>query len=534
MRILLIFLLSPLVFAQAQNNSPHNSSISGRITVDGTPATNIKISATEIKGEDQSSSFSAQGLSPVEKQGASAVTDADGRYRITGLQDGKYAVKVESGAFVPAKQGAGSSRRVALDENQEAKNIDFSLVRGGVITGRITDSQGRPLIDRQVRLQFVSEDGQKRDHNAQFGSDMFTTDDRGVYRLYGLPPGRYILSSGSAEYGIGGRRFPTTYYPGVISEDQAGIIEVKEAGEVSGIDLALGALSGYEALGRVIDAENGTPIAQANLVCFARGDDDRGPTGFSGNAKTDAQGNFRFAGLPSGKYSISLSPDTDILTGGSEYYIDSAGFEVAEGNLAGIEIRARHGSSISGVVAPENNAALQNKFGQMVLSASVTKKDDEQSSNDPFSGQRTAKIGNDGQFRISGLRPGVVDFGLFTLIGGNPTISRVERDGADTGGKIEIRPGESISGVKIVVAFGTGVIRGQVDYDKDLLPEGSQIIVYANRNGARDKGSQQTSVDSKGRFAIQGLADGDYEVVVQALNLVSSTQDPATLPRATE
>jgi Carboxypeptidase regulatory-like domain len=532
---LFLFFLSPLVFGQTQNNSPRNSSISGSVTVSNNPAANIKVSAVEIKGDDGSGGISVAGLSPTERQGSTATTDAEGRYRITGLPAGKFSVRVESAAFVPDKQRGGSSRTVAVDDSEEAKNVDFSLVRGGVITGRVTDSEGRPVIARQVRLQVVNEQGQKHDHTAPFRFDMYSTDDRGVYRLYGLLPGRYIVSSGSALWGNTGRKFPTTYHPGVTSEDQAAIIEVKEGSEVTGVDIALGSAStGYEALGRLIDSETGNPIQQATLMCFGIGEEGRGFTGFNGNAKTDAHGNFRFAGLPVGRYSISLSPDIDFLTGGIEYYIDEATFEIANGNAAGIEVRAKRGGSISGVVVAENNTgpALRNKIDQMVLSASVSRKEDQQQSSfDLFSGQRTAKIGSDGRFRISGLSPGEVEFGFFTLAGGNPTVARVERDGGEVRGKLEITPGEAITGVRIVVAYGTGVIRGQVDVDGGKLPEGSRIIVTANRTGAREGGgSERAEVDNKGRFAIQNLVDGEYELVVRAIGNTVSPPDGAVPP----
>jgi Carboxypeptidase regulatory-like domain len=527
---LFLSFLSPLVFAQVPNNSPRNSSISGRVTVSNSPAANVKVSAMEIKGDDGSNGFAVAGLSPSERQSSTATTDSEGRYRITGLPNGRFTVRVDSATFVPDEQGSGKSRTVVVDDNEEAKNVDFSLIRGGVITGRVTDSQGRPVIARQVRLQKINEQGQKRDHNSQFGFDN-STDDRGVYRLFGLPPGRYIVSSGSSLWGSTGRKFPTTYHPGVLSEDQAAIIDVKEGSEMTGVDIAMASESaGYEALGRVIDSETGNPIQQASLMCFGIGEEGKGVTGFNGNAKTDAQGNFRFAGLPTGRYSIALSPDMDFLTGGIEYYIDETTFEVANGNAAGIEVRAKRGGSISGVVVADNNTspALRNKIGQMVLSASVSRKDNQSFALPLFSGQRTAKIGGDGKFRISGLSAGEVEFGFFTLTGGNPTVARVERDGGEIRGKFEIRPGEAITGVRIVVAYGTGIIRGQVNFDGENLPEGLRIIAIADRTGGtRDGGGggEQAEVDNKGRFVIQGLVDGEYEVVVRVLGNTVATPD---------
>lgn len=68
------------------------------------------------------------------------------------------------------------------------------------------------------------------------------SDDRGVYRLYGLPAGRYLVSLGSPNLpdfrpvDPGGTRahFAPVYYPGVTDEAQAKVVEVKLGAEVTG------------------------------------------------------------------------------------------------------------------------------------------------------------------------------------------------------------------------------------------------------------------------------------------------------------
>ena len=90
-------------------------------------------------------------MNPFE-QGPRATTDQDGFYRIANVPPGNYEVSPAAPAFVPAdiKQPRGKTVLVGEDENVE--NINFALVRGGVITGRVTDADGRPVIQQQVNI----------------------------------------------------------------------------------------------------------------------------------------------------------------------------------------------------------------------------------------------------------------------------------------------------------------------------------------------------------------------------------------------
>src|SRR5262249_466652 len=129
---------------------------------------------------------------------AKARTDSDGRYLITGLAEGRYVVSAVLKAFIGADRAADPtlSRTVTLDEGEPQERVDFALIRGGVITGKVMDDEGRPLIAKRLQLYTVDEQGRKRGYQGVSMYEMSETDDRGVYRIYGLPPGRYIISAG--------------------------------------------------------------------------------------------------------------------------------------------------------------------------------------------------------------------------------------------------------------------------------------------------------------------------------------------------
>src|SRR5206468_5450232 len=81
---------------------------------------------------------------------------------------------------------------VTLADGQELATIDLRVVRGGVITGRVLDEDGEPLARAVVtvqRYQYVRGERQL----SPAGGDQ--TDDRGQYRVFGLPPGDYYVSA---------------------------------------------------------------------------------------------------------------------------------------------------------------------------------------------------------------------------------------------------------------------------------------------------------------------------------------------------
>src|SRR5262245_17093305 len=283
-------LLAVFTVANAQtpqrDNRPRTASVSGRVTIAGKPAVNAKVVITEV---NDSPAPGNQGFS-IDLQGSGArcdyvvLTDAEGRYRATNLPEGKYEAHVSLGGCVREKPSPNGTlnESFSLGEGASRENVDFTLVRGGVITGRVTDADGRPLIDRSVTLQVVDGQGRKQDARGLqnvadllMNADMFQTDDRGIYRIYGLRAGRYLVSSGGDANGAmilstgAGAQYPRAWHPDATDENQAKIIEVDAGGEVSGVDIKLGAAKRtYEAVGRVVEDETNKPIAGFTVVCL--------------------------------------------------------------------------------------------------------------------------------------------------------------------------------------------------------------------------------------------------------------------------
>jgi hypothetical protein len=97
------------------------------------------------------------------------------------------------------------------------------------------------------------------------------------------------------------------------------------------------------------------------------------------------------------------------------------------------------------------------------------------------------------------------------------TLVRVERDGIVKPDGIIIKEGEHVQGLRLVVRHLTGAIRGQVKIEGGELPRGIQIFAsVALIDETPQRSYRSGQVDSRGRFHIQGLAAGRYEVRVNA------------------
>src|SRR5262249_60196521 len=128
-------------------------------------------------------------------------------------------------------------------DDEEVENLDFSLTRGGVITGKVTDGNNMPVIAEGVGAFRLDRQG-KHDNSAAGEMLRWQTDDRGVYRIFGLESGQYIVgvgtSSDDAAPSMGNHgSYRRTYHPDVIDESKATVIEVKPGGEVEDVDIKL-------------------------------------------------------------------------------------------------------------------------------------------------------------------------------------------------------------------------------------------------------------------------------------------------------
>src|SRR5919197_1510071 len=172
------------------------------------------------------------------------MTDAEGRYELTQLAAGRYHLKATRGGYVEVAYGQRRpferGRPLELGEGDAVAHVSVSLAR-------------RRYIDGARRL--VPESGS-------------STDDRGEFRIFGVPPGNYVIVARFDASDLGSRdrvRYVPTYYPGTPVASEAQHVTVGLGQEVSGIIIALARAatatvrgvvrsSGQDSFGRFVSA----------------------------------------------------------------------------------------------------------------------------------------------------------------------------------------------------------------------------------------------------------------------------------------
>jgi uncharacterized protein (DUF2141 family) len=147
--------------------------------------------------------LSGTGLRP----GRSATTNDQGQFSFGSLPAGRFNLSASKPGYVDMTYGAKKPGRagtpIQLADGQKLEKINLALPKGGVVTGIVVDESGEPSPGTQVRLmRFVIRTGEKT--LQQSGTD--TTDDRGIYRIYGQQPGDYIVSAVPRNSGLGDLR----------------------------------------------------------------------------------------------------------------------------------------------------------------------------------------------------------------------------------------------------------------------------------------------------------------------------------------
>lgn len=541
--------------AQAQSPAKETTAaISGRVTVSGKPAVGIVVIAAREQRDAEVLQAFLGGRPLFEK----ATTDEAGRFRISNLAAGSYSVQPLAPALIASGESAAKQGlTVVVADGETATGINFALIRGGVITGRVTHADGRAAVQEHVSVSPVNTtQGTWRGEYSLIPND-FQTDDRGVYRVYGLPAGRYIVSVGGsdrlAQITTVGKRpaRPMTYHPGTTDRSRATVVDVALGGEKINVDIRLGqATRTYKATGRVVDAETGKPIASL-LTGHTRAMRERSdPTGEPSDSismepstgadagvgsMTNANGEFHLDGLTPGRH---MAFAVQGLGGDSELYGDPVQFEIKYEDVGGLEIKMHRGSSVSGVVTVEGTSDpnVLAKLSQIQLFAGAERE------NAAIPNFSSAKVAPNGEFVLRGLRPGKVRISLFEFLTQQDfSLIRVEHDGVDAGRAITIAAGEHVTGLRVVVGYPSGIIRGHVKLEGDL-PKGAHIIVIARRTEAGDAddddddysgflgGARSTVADSSGGFTLDKLMPGEYRVTATVFQK-ARTDTPLAMAR---
>jgi len=493
-----LLILATASFTHAQKDQ--TATISGKVTLKDKGVAGIVVVASEA---DSNSGW--------QRSRNRATTDDEGNYRINNVPAGNYLVYPIAPVLVV--ENGKPSQLLSVAAGETIRDINFAMVHGGVITGKVTDANGQPLIEEHVSVNPI----QPERYYQRPDLSSIVTDDRGVYRAFGLPEGKYKVSvgeSGTIFPGYVRRVFKQTFYPSVTDPEKATILEVTASSELKDINIVtIAPASTFTITGRIIDGETGKPLPDISLaVQHVEGNSSSG----SGGINSNGEGEFKLEHVAPGKYTFFAAPRTN-----ADWLADPLTVDVVDKDLTEVEIKTRRGGSLQGVVALESSdqKTVPAKLNDLLIFAFIT------NPSVPYIPTYPAQPGPDGNFKIGGLSAGSVRLSVsqrdrFQM--NRMEIVSVEQNGVRQSDVMNLKDGEQVAGLRIVVKpiKRTGGIRGQIKFENGEPSPGSRIVVTATRlDESRSEmrledTSSSPEVDSRGRFLIEHLQAGAYELKV--------------------
>jgi hypothetical protein len=298
---------------------------------------------------------------PTQVRQTRQITDDKGRFAFIDLPPGdNYTLSATCTGYAGSTYGrdyqsaVNAARPIAIAEGEWFAGARITMWPSPSVSGTVTDEAGEPVVGAYVRVVPLFSAG-GHDHIA--AGPIAITDDRGMYRIGNLTPGRYLVqvpsvqatapasytdaqlsgftpqfeaserASGRAisivpslgvdpaarlvvgQYAtppppVNGRlqAYPITFHPSATSLERATVLELKAGDERSNVDVRLMAVPTARIAGTVRGAPESFPMLILRLL--PSGLEELGLGSEAAIATVAADGSFVFLGVPAGSYVI--------------------------------------------------------------------------------------------------------------------------------------------------------------------------------------------------------------------------------------
>ena len=445
-------------------------------------------------------------------------TDAGGNFQVGELDALVYFVNASAPSYinVPREPDTPPSYYRIGD------SLTITMLKGGVITGTVTALNGDPMVQVGVRAQMIKNADGKPPVSQRFPVER-RTDDRGIYRIYGLPPGSYLVSAGGrGSFGFNPGAYDTdapTYSPSS-TRDTAAEVVVRSGEESTGIDIRYRGEPGHAISGTLTQPSESAANITLNQIVNGR------PQISAYTFQPPNRKGFAFYGVTDGEY--DLVAQTNAVAG--EWSISEPRRIIVKGSdVTGIELVAKPLAAMSGKVNLEETTAPEcaTKRRPVLTETLLIARRIQSEGNNPvlpnFSFAQSAVDGS-GDFQLRGLPPG--QFSLNTRFfakywyvrsikrESSQQAANLQTDLARTG--VTLKFGDRISGLKVTLAGGAASLRGVLNAgDGETVPPGLFLnLVPSEKEAAEDVLRFFTApVNADGTFSFGNLPPGRYWVV---------------------
>jgi hypothetical protein len=414
-----------------------------------------------------------------------------------------------------------------------------------VITGKVTTLTGEPMVGVKVIPYFVKDLDGSPDRR-QFGGRSGQTDDRGVYRLYGLRPGIYIVytrgnvtSSPISPY----EGYAPTYHPSSPRET-AVEIRVPKGREVTGVDIRFRGergnfVSGVAPIDEAAPRGTGMSVALYDVSSgFMAGSQSLG--------RVEARNHFTIKGVTDGEYEIVAHVHG--MENGESLVSLPRRVTVSGGDVGGIELKLAPLAWVSGkVVVEASTDACEGGRKSSLSKIYVRVRPDIKAMPDARrfrDYQSGGSVSEQGEFKISGLEPsryfislGLPDENWYAKSIAAP----VATAGRDSVGPVAgydvvrngltLKWGDRMTGLIVTIANGASSLQGSLKAENESLRAPARMVVHlvpAEPAAADDVlRYAEVPVGRNGVFEFKNIAPGKYRLLTRSAPNEPSYGPPA-------
>lgn len=481
-------------------------------------------------------------------------TDVEGKFQSDMLSSGLYSINANLPGFTLAQRD--------LNENGEPRyyrpgdSVSLTMVKGGVITGTVRDNAGEPVVGVLVRAMRVRDaNGKRSNWQMGFGRDRMT-DDRGIYRLYGLEPGAYIVSAGGSSrffgiaYAYSGD--VVTYFPSS-TRDTAAEVTVHQGEEVTGIDIRYRGERGRVVSGTISGTSDASLRIGISVILRQVGS-----AGIVDQTFVQPSGKpaFSFEGVADGEY--ELVAQQGMGAGGEQIASATRRVSIKGADVTGLELALMPLASIAGRVTlePAPKEPCAEERGAALLETAITARRDEKSkavSPSLFFSMSMAIPDEQGDYLLRNLTTGNYRLGVrlpndhwYARSIALPAAAPAVRASADAGATsqtksastapsyvIALKSGERVTGANIQIAQDGATIRGRVSssVENSSVPDDLKVyLIPQERERAEDTlRYSETAVTDDGTFTMRNIAPGRY--LIYARVVVADNESADQTPR---
>jgi carboxypeptidase family protein len=525
----LLLISAPWTAAAQETRPKREGVITGRlVSDDGQPMGGAQVTTVGV------------GKSPATGATQTTNCDAEGNFKVTGLSHGVYSIIARAPGYVSVQD---QSRKYRVGES-----VIIRMARGGVITGRVTDEFGEPMVGVRVSADRVRDSEGKPDTSAPTTSEVYSswmTDDRGVYRIYGLEAGAYVVGVNVASPVFAGlgrtSREPPTFHPSS-PRGAATEVNLRGAEEVSGVDIRARGARGRSISGTVSGETQGEGLINSVTVMLYGAADKH----LAGMTTLIGSQNFSLRGVEDGEYELVATRFSENMD-----FAHSAPRRVAVrgADLNGIELKLLKLGSVSGrVVIEAPIAECKAAFDQFKVEESLIELNrDDRTSGVFASGLFPTEAGaysggatpdKDGGFTLKNLEAGRYRISA-DLPDENWYVRAITQSATPkppspmdvARGGVTLKQGEKKSGIEMIIAQGAASLSGRVVPSSEgaQLPKRLRVHLIPAEAAAADDLLRyaEAPVRGDGSFEFKHVAPGKYLLSARQVSEKETSDDQA-------